>query len=126
MWSEPPQLAQRSMRQHADYQVMRGAMAYKVPHLSHADAASLDALAFALGGERVHYCGSACEMKKIACILSIVVIGILGSWTHVALFHFDRNSLSLLRAPSMRIADVAHQGLPTEVLEKARQQAMSN
>ena len=47
---EPPQLAQRSTRQHADYQVVRGAMAYKVPHLSHADAASLDALAFALGG----------------------------------------------------------------------------
>ena len=46
---EPPQLAQRSTRQHADYQVL-GAMAYKVPHLSHADAASLDALAFALGG----------------------------------------------------------------------------
>ena len=74
---EPPQLAQRCTRQHADYQVMRGAIAYKVPHLSHADATSLDALAFALGGGGVLCCGSAYEMKKIACTRSIVEIGTL-------------------------------------------------
>lgn len=124
---EPPQLAQRSMRQHANYQVVRGAMAYKVPHLSHADAASLDALAFALGGGESSLLWQRLRNEK-NCVYSIDC----RNW----------NSgdpglmwLSYLCDPDQRetvessidacIADVAHQGLPAEVLEKARRQAMS-
>lgn len=50
MNSEPAQLAPRYETLVGDYQIYRGGMSYKVPHLSHEDSASLDALANALGG----------------------------------------------------------------------------
>ena len=47
---EPVQLAPRREDARADFNVQRGGIAYKVPHLSHPDAPKLDALAHALGG----------------------------------------------------------------------------
>ncbi len=48
--AEPEQLAPRHFRMTGDYKVFRGALAFKVPHLSHPDSPRLDALAHALGG----------------------------------------------------------------------------
>lgn len=48
--SEPQQLATRREDISADYNIFRGALAFKVPHLSHEDSPRLDALAHALGG----------------------------------------------------------------------------
>lgn len=47
---EPVQLAPRREVVHGDYNVFRGGMAFKVPHLSHPDSPKLDVLAHALGG----------------------------------------------------------------------------
>ncbi|MFO8027482.1 MAG: pitrilysin family protein, partial [Opitutales bacterium] len=47
---EPVQLAPRREDILGDYNVFRGGMAFKVPHLSHPDSPKLDALAHALGG----------------------------------------------------------------------------
>jgi len=48
--SEPPQLAPRREDREGDYEIARGAVAFKAPGLAHADAPALDALAHALGG----------------------------------------------------------------------------
>jgi zinc protease len=48
--TEPVQLAGRREDMRGDYNVCRGAIGYKVPHLSHPDSPKLDALAHALGG----------------------------------------------------------------------------
>lgn len=48
--AEPVQLAPRQEDILGDYNVFRGAMGFKVPHLSHPDSPKLDALAHALGG----------------------------------------------------------------------------
>lgn len=47
---EPVQLAPRREDILGDFNVFRGGMAFKVPHLSHPDSPKLDALAHALGG----------------------------------------------------------------------------
>lgn len=47
---EPVQLAARRESIVGDYNIFRGGLAFKVPHLSHADSPRLDALALALGG----------------------------------------------------------------------------
>ena len=47
---EPIQLAKRREDIVGDYNVFRGGIGFKVPHLSHPDSARLDALAHALGG----------------------------------------------------------------------------
>ncbi|MFU8849076.1 MAG: M16 family metallopeptidase [Opitutales bacterium] len=48
--AEPVQLAPRREDILGDYNVFRGGMCFKVPHLSHPDSPKLDALAHALGG----------------------------------------------------------------------------
>lgn len=48
--SEPVQLAPRREDILGEFNVYRGGMAFKVPHLSHRDSPKLDALAHALGG----------------------------------------------------------------------------
>lgn len=48
--AEPVQLASRNELIEGDYNVMRGGMAFKVPHLSHPDSGALDSLASILGG----------------------------------------------------------------------------
>ena len=48
--AEPVQLAARREDAHGDYNILRGGLAFKVPHLSHPDSPKLDALAHALGG----------------------------------------------------------------------------
>jgi zinc protease len=47
---EPVQLATRREDIIGDYNIFRGGLAFKVPHLSHPDSPRLDALAHALGG----------------------------------------------------------------------------
>lgn len=47
---EPIQLAARRENLLGDYNIFRGGIAFKVPHLSHPDSPRLDALAHALGG----------------------------------------------------------------------------
>lgn len=125
---EPPQLAQRSTHQHADYQVMRGAMAYKVPHLSHADAASLDALAFALGGGESSLLWQRLRNEK-NCVHSIDCrnwnAGDPGLMWLSYLCDPDQGA-SVEASIEACIAEVVKQGLPAEVLEKARRQAMSS
>lgn len=46
---EPKQLASRESYLSGDYNVVRGGVVYKIPHLSHPDAAALDILASVLG-----------------------------------------------------------------------------
>lgn len=48
--AEPTQLSVRRETLQGDYNITRGGIAFKVPHLSHPDSAPLDALAQALGG----------------------------------------------------------------------------
>ena len=48
--AEPVQLAARREDILGDYNIFRGGLAFKVPHLSHPDSPKLDALAHALGG----------------------------------------------------------------------------
>ena len=125
---EPPQLAQRSIRQHADYQVVRGAMAYKVPHLSHADAASLDALAFALGGGESSLLWQRLRNEK-NCVYSIDCRNWNSGDPGLMWLSYlcDLDQLEAVESSiDACIADVAHQGLPAEVLKKARRQAMSS
>ncbi len=47
---EPIQLSAREERITGDFNIFRGGLAFKVPHLSHPDSPKLDALAHALGG----------------------------------------------------------------------------
>ncbi|MFP4260554.1 MAG: M16 family metallopeptidase [Opitutales bacterium] len=48
--TEPVQLGVRREDIYGDYNILRGGLAFKVPHLSHPDSPKLDALAHALGG----------------------------------------------------------------------------
>ncbi|MFP4167028.1 MAG: M16 family metallopeptidase [Opitutales bacterium] len=47
---EPVQLSARREDETGDFNLFRGSMGFKVPHLSHSDGPALDALAHALGG----------------------------------------------------------------------------
>ena len=47
---EPFQLAQRNKKEYGDYQITRGAMAFKIPGIGHKDSAKLQVLATLLGG----------------------------------------------------------------------------
>lgn len=47
---EPVQLAKRREDSVGEYNIFRGGLGFKIPHLSHADSPKLDALANALGG----------------------------------------------------------------------------
>lgn len=125
---EPPQLAQRFTRQHADYQVMRGGMAYKVPHLSHPDAASLDALAFALGGGESSLLWQRLRNEK-NCVHAIDCRNWNSGDPGLMWLSYicDPDQLETVEgAIDGCIAEVVKQGLPAEVLEKARRQAMSS
>lgn len=83
--AEPHQVALRQQRLVGDYQVGRGTMSWKIPHLSHPDAPALDALVSILGkGESgvlwqrirekmglVHNIGASCWNPGQAGLLSV-------------------------------------------------------
>ena len=126
--SEPPQLAQRCIRQHADYKVIRGAMAYKVPHLSHVDAASLDALAFALGGGESSLLWQRLRNEE-NCVHSIDCRNWNSGEPGLMWFSYlcDPDKLELVEGSiDACISEVINQGLSPQVLDKARRQAMSS
>ena len=124
---EPVQLAPRREDIVGEYNIFRGSIGFKVPHLSHPDAPCLDALAHALGGgessllwERlrnqqklVHYIDcrnwnpGACGLFWISYVCDAEKQGEVEAAIHQV------------------IADVGELGLSESVLEKARRQALS-
>jgi len=124
---EEAQLAPRENFVGGDYNVFRGALAFKVPHLSHEDAPKLDALAHALGGgessllwrrmrneaKLVHYIDCRNWSPGRSGLLWISYVCDPDRAGEVA----DRLNAVL--------AEVARRGLEPSVIAKARRQALS-
>lgn len=124
---EPVQLASRREDITGDYNIFRGSLGFKVPHLSHPDSPCLDALAHALGGgessllwqglrnqqKLVHYIDcrnwnpGACGLFWISYVCDAAKQGEVEAAIHTV------------------IRDVSESGLSEAVLEKARRQALS-
>lgn len=124
---EPSQLSARRETIVGEYNIFRGGMAYKVPHLSHADSPCLDALAMALGGgessllwERlrnqdklVHYIDCRNWNPGDSGLFMISYVCDPGKESQVE------------RAVRALIAEVVTNGFPESEVEKAQRQALS-
>jgi zinc protease len=126
--SESVQLAPRREDILGDFNVFRGGMAFKVPHLSHPDSPKLDALAHALGGgessllweqlrnkrKLVHYvdCRNWNPGDSGLLMISYVCDPERGSEVEAAIHEL--------------IAEVVTQGFDRDVVEKACRQALSS
>lgn len=126
--SEPVQLAARREDILGDYNVFRGGIGFKVPHLSHPDSPRLDALAHALGGgessllwERLR--NQQKQVHYIDC----------RNWNpgdsglfFIAYVCDPEKSHAVENAIHQTLEEVAATGFPESVVEKARRQALSS
>lgn len=126
--AEPVQLAARRESILGDYNVFRGGLGFKVPHLSHPDSPRLDALAHALGGgessllwerlrnqqKQVHYidCRNWNPGDSGLFFISYVCDPEKGPAVENAILQV--------------LEEVATTGFPESVVEKARRQALSS
>jgi len=126
--SEPVQLAARREDIEGDFNIFRGGLGFKVPHLSHPDAPRLDALAHALGGGE-----SSLLWERLRNEQKLVHYIDCRNWNPGAqgLFWISyvcdvEKSRAVESAVLEILAEVVAEGLPESVVEKARRQALSS
>jgi zinc protease len=126
--AEPVQLAARREDIVGDYNIFRGGLGFKVPHLSHPDSPRLDALAHALGGGE-----SSLLWERLRNQQKLVNYIDCRNWNPGAngLFWISYvcdavHSAAVEQAVLDLLAEVVAEGLPESVVEKARRQALSS
>ena len=126
--AEPVQLAARREDIVGDYNIFRGGLGFKVPHLSHPDSPRLDALAHALGGGE-----SSLLWERLRNQQKLVNYIDCRNWNpgSSGLFWISYvcdagKSHQVEQAILDQLAEVVDQGLPESVVEKARRQALSS
>ena len=125
---EPVQLAARRENIVGDYNIFRGGLGYKVPHLSHPDSPRLDALAHALGGGE-----SSLLWERLRNQAKLVHYIDCRNWNPggsglfwISYVCDSGKSHQVERAILDLLAEVVAEGLPESVVEKARRQALSS
>lgn len=128
METEPVQLAARREDIVGDYNIFRGGLGFKVPHLSHPDSPRLDALAHALGGGE-----SSLLWDRLRNQQNLVNYIDCRNWNPggSGLFWISyvcdaAKSDEVEPAILDLLAEVVDKGLPESVVEKARRQALSS
>lgn len=125
---EPVQLAARREDIVGDFNIFRGGLGFKVPHLSHPDSPRLDALAHALGGgessllwERLR------NQQKLVNYIDCRNWNPGGNGLFWISYVCDAaKSHEVEKAILDLLAEVVAEGLPESVVEKARRQALSS
>jgi len=125
---EPVQLAARREDIVGDYNIFRGGLGFKVPHLSHPDSPRLDALAHALGGGE-----SSLLWERLRNQQKLVNYIDCRNWNPggnglfwISYVCDSAKSSDVERAILDLLAQVVAEGLPASVVEKARRQALSS
>jgi zinc protease len=126
--AEPVQLAARREDIVGDYNIFRGGLGFKVPHLSHPDSPRLDALAHALGGgessllwERLR------NQQKLLNYIDCRNWNPGGRGLFWISYVCDSSKSSEVEQAILDLlAEVVAEGLPESVVEKARRQALSS
>jgi zinc protease len=125
---EPVQLAARREDIVGAYNIFRGGLGFKVPHMSHSDSPRLDALAHALGGGE-----SSLLWERLRNQRNLVNYIDCRNWNPggCGLFWISyvcdpSKSAEVEGAILDALAEVAEQGLPETVVEKARRQALTS
>lgn len=125
---EPVQLAARREDIVGDYNIFRGGLGFKVPHLSHPDSPRLDALAHALGGGE-----SSLLWERLRNQQKLVNYIDCRNWNPggnglfwISYVCDSAKSSDVERAILDLLARVVAEGLPASVVEKARRQALSS
>jgi zinc protease len=125
---EPVQLAARREDIVGSYNVFRGGMGFKVPHMSHPDSPRLDALAHALGGSE-----SSLLWQRLRNEANLVSYIDCRSWSPGAAGLFwisyvcDPDKASEVEVAILQLLEsVKLEGLDASVVDKARRQALSS
>jgi len=126
--AEPVQLAARREDIVASYNIFRGGLGFKVPHLSHPDSPRLDALAHALGGGE-----SSVLWQRLRNEAKLVHYIDCRNWNPGALGLFwisyvcePTRQSEVEAAIEAVLKDVIQTGFDTSVVDKARRQALSS
>jgi len=124
---EPIQLATRREDIVGDYNIFRGGIGFKVPHLSHPDSPRLDALAHALGGGE-----SSLLWERLRNQQKLVHYIDCRNWNPggrglfwISYVCDPEQQSDVERAIHALIREVGETGFPESVVEKARRQALS-
>ncbi|MEE2988925.1 MAG: pitrilysin family protein [Verrucomicrobiota bacterium] len=125
---EPVQLAARRDEIVGEFNIFRGALGFKVPHLSHPDSPHLDVLAHALGG-----CESSLFWERLRNQQNLVNYIDCRNWNPggnglfwISYVCDSAKSHNVEKAILDLIAEVVANGLPESVVEKALLQALSS
>ncbi|MDQ8195768.1 pitrilysin family protein [Coraliomargarita sp. SDUM461004] len=125
---EPVQLAARREDIVGEYNIFRGGLGFKVPHMSHPDSPCLDSLAHALGGGE-----SSLLWERLRNQRNLVNYIDCRNWNPggSGLFWISYvcdavKSAEVEQAILDLLAEVVTQGLPESVVEKARRQALTS
>ena len=124
---EPVQLAARREDIVGDFNVFRGSIGYKVPHLSHPDSPKLDALALALGGGESSLLWDRLRNKR-----NLVHYVDCRNWNpggnglfSISYVCDPGKGAEVEKAVQDVIADVIESGFDSDVVDKACRQALS-
>ena len=126
--SEPVQLAARREEIVGDFNLFRGSVGYKAPHLSHTDSPKLDALAQAMGGGE-----SSLLWERLRNQRNLVHYIDCRNWNPgsrglfwISFICDPGKESDVETAISELIAEISEQGVDPKFIEKARQQALSS
>lgn len=125
---EPIQLAARREDIIGDYNIFRGGLGFKVPHLSHEDSPKLDSLAQALGGgESSLLWEHLRNQQKLVNYIDCRNWNPGGRGLFWISYVCDPGKSGQVEAAVQAVLkEVVEQGLPESVVEKARRQALSS
>ena len=125
---EPVQLAARREEIVGEFNIFRGGLGFKVPHLSHPDSPRLDALAHALGGGE-----SSLLWERLRNQQNLVNYIDCRNWNPgsnglfwISYLCDSAKSHDVEKAILDLLAEVVANGLPESVVEKALRQALSS
>ena len=125
---EPVQLATRREEIVGEFNIFRGGLGFKVPHLSHPDSPRLDALAHALGGGE-----SSLLWERLRNQQNLVNYIDCRNWNlgsnglfWISYLCDSAKSHDVEKAILDLLAEVVANGLPESVVEKALRQALSS
>ena len=125
---EPVQLAARREEIVGEFNIFRGGLGFKVPHLSHPDSPRLDALAHALGGGE-----SSLLWERLRNQQNLVNYIDCRNWNPgsnglfwISYVCDSAKSHEVEKAILDLLAEVVGNGLPESVVEKALRQALSS